>query len=54
MDVARGTTVIKTVRIDKQLFQDAALIEPNFSKLIELLLYKFLGSNPKYLRKDKQ
>ncbi len=54
-----GDTITKTIRIGKELFQDAekltkkerALTGGTFSGLVELLLWKHLGSDKKYLAK---
>ncbi len=54
-------TITKTIRIGKELFKDAeklakkerALTGGTFSGLVELLLWKHLGCNDKYLRKEE-
>lgn len=53
-------TTTKTIRIGKELFRDAerkakkerALTGGTFSGLVELLLWKHLGFDPKYLTRD--
>ena len=45
----RTNTGMKTVRLPTAMVNDAAKREPNFNRLIEYLLWEFLGKDRKYL-----
>ena len=49
----RTETCQKTVRISVGLFEDAKKREKNFSKLVEVLLWEYMGRDPKYLAKTQ-
>ena len=41
----------KSVRLSVEMFDDVTKQEPNFSKLVELLLWEYMDRDPKYLKK---
>jgi len=43
----------RSVRISVEMFDDVTKKEPNFSKLVELLLWEYMDRNPKYLKKTQ-
>ncbi|MGC8660785.1 MAG: hypothetical protein ACP5U1_17110 [Desulfomonilaceae bacterium] len=45
----RTKTVLKTIRLPTAMVVDSAKKEPNFNRLIEFLLWDFLGRDRKYL-----
>lgn len=45
----RTKTTMKTVRLPTAMIKDAAKREPNFNRLIEYLVWEFLGKDRKYL-----
>ena len=47
----RRKTYQRTIRISVELFEDVKKREPNFSKLVERLLWEYMDRNPKYLKK---
>jgi hypothetical protein len=45
----RTKTGMKTIRLPAAMIADAAKREPNFNRLMEYLLWEFLGKHRKYL-----
>lgn len=45
----RTKTMMKTIRLPAAMVKDSAKKEPNFNRLIEFLLWDFLGRDRKYL-----
>lgn len=45
----RNKTTMKTVRLPTAMVTDAGKREPNFNRLIEYLLWEFLGKDRRYL-----
>ena len=43
----------RSVRISLEMFDDVTKKEPNFSKLVELLLWEYMDRDPKYLKKTQ-
>ena len=43
----------RSVRISVEMFDDITKKEPNFSKLVELLLWEYMDRDPKYLKKTQ-
>jgi len=43
----------RSVRISVEMFDDVTKKEPNFSKLVELLLWEYMDRDPKYLKKTQ-
>jgi len=43
----------RSVRISEEMFDDITKKEPNFSKLVELLLWEYMDRDPKYLKKTQ-
>lgn len=50
----RTKTSMKTVRLPSAMLKDAAKKEPNFNRLIEYLLWEFLGKDMKYLTQSTE
>ena len=56
----RAATITKTIRLSETLVEDAqglcekqrAVTGGSFSGLVELLLWRYLGSDPKYLQEE--
>jgi hypothetical protein len=51
LEFDRSDVQIKTVRLNRRMIEDATKLEPNFNKLVELLVWRFLGESREYLAK---
>jgi len=51
IEFARKPSCNRSVRISVEMFDDVTKKEPNFSKLVELLLWEYMDRDPKYLKK---
>ena len=51
IEFARKPSCNRSVRISVEMFDDVTEKEPNFSKLVERLLWEYMDRNPKYLKK---
>ena len=48
----RTKTMMKTIRLPSAMVNDSAKREPNFNRLIEYLLWEFLGKRPGNISHD--